>query len=468
MDELSTYVHSTDKSWNKLLASTETGIDWMPIGYFAIIWSIDQVFGINQTTLRLPNIFFLVFGFVIVYKILSEIFGHLPSFVGIMTVFSHSLLFPFILVEARPYCFYLLSASILLWAIFRVLRSTPKKFSWLLYFSNILCPFVFYIGGVYCAATVFAYLIFAKVNNIKSKCIIYSSLTGWITYSILFLPTFYLQMRETRTNIDSNSINIHELFALYGNFIYFPVSLLLIFGLITLNHQRKTKLSSLSKHDNEINNHKEISLILFISVHWIFIPIILFIVGKITYSNFLQSRYFTPNLIAYSVLISFFSWLFFKHYKINKFLLNSYILACICLLFLNSYSLGKAFSHKTVKNELEFLKTYETTPVMTLNMFIAFHITKYHSNEVIFVVGDEFHANYMSKFSSKYKVLSLFSKQSSPFNIKNIHREDKIILIPGNIPFDTENFINRFGYKIVSKTKLDCIEANYAFYLVRG
>ena len=110
---------------------------------------------------------------------------------------------------------------------------------------------------------------------------------------------------------------------------------------------------------------------------------------------------------------------------------------------MNSHSLSKEFSHKTVKTELEFLKNYETTPVMTLNMFIAFHITKYHSNEVIFVVGDEFHANYMSKFSSKYKVLSLFSEQSSPFNIKNVQREEKNILISGNIPFDTENFINR-------------------------
>lgn len=467
MDELSTYIHCADKSWNQLIESTEVGVDWMPISYFALLWSIDQFFDISQTSLRIPNVFFLVSGLLILYKVLSEIFGHLPAIIGILTVFSHSLLFPFILVEARPYSIYFLSASLLLVAIFRILNSPQKKFSWLLFFTNIFCPAVFYVGGIYCVVTVLGYLILASINKSKSKCVIYSSLAGWMTYFIIFIPTFYSQMRETRTHIDSHQIIIQDLFTLYGNFIYFPVSLLLVFTIITLNHTRK-KMFFLSKYDKKIDDHKKVTLILIISTSWILIPLALFIVGKITNSNFLMSRYFTPNLIAYSILISFFSYLFFKFYKINKFVLNSYVLACLCLLFINSYSLGKAFSSRTVKNALEFLRDDNDTPVMTLNMHVAFHIAKHHSNEVIFIVGDESHANYMSKFSSKYKVLSLLSKESSPYNIRNIQKEEKIILIPGNLPFDAGNFTNSFGYKIVSKRKLDTNEATYAYHLVRG
>ena len=108
MDELSTFIHCHDKTFTELIEATEVGVDWMPILYFLIIWTLDQITPLTQTLMRAPNLFFLFISFVIFNSILLKSFGRNVAFIGSVTIFSHSLLIPFILSEARPYGLFLL------------------------------------------------------------------------------------------------------------------------------------------------------------------------------------------------------------------------------------------------------------------------------------------------------------------------------------------------------------------------
>ena len=138
MDELSTYIHCHDKTFTELIEATEVGVDWMPILYFLIIWIIDQIIPLTQTLMRAPNLFFTYISFVILNGILLKAFGRNAALIGIVTIFSHSLLIPFVLSEARPYGLFLLLSCWLLTNFKGALRKKIRNFI-LDYLLQIFC-----------------------------------------------------------------------------------------------------------------------------------------------------------------------------------------------------------------------------------------------------------------------------------------------------------------------------------------
>ena len=463
MDELSTFIHCNDKTWKELIKSTEVGVDWMPITYFVMQWNIDQLISLNQFSMRIPNICFFLISLLLIFKVLQKAFGSTPALIGIITVFTHSLHSPFILLEARPYAFYLLCGA---WIIFAFGQSNNddklKKFSWHLFLANFLCPSVFYIGGIYSASALASFIVISLIKKQNTKKVVISCLAGWSLFFLLCIPTFLIQAQETRTNINSSSTNFQELFTLYGTQVYFPLLLIILLTVNVLinskNHGFIKKATSSSSLD--------IRLILSISTMWLLIPLFMFILGKLTGASLMKARYYTPNLIAMAVIISFGAWLFIKFFDINRLSLRVFFLFSLLMLSINTRSLSNAYSVNSVRKELSFLEEEKDTPVATLNMHVAFHVIHYHSNKTYFIVGDEKHASYMKKFSKKTNPLALFSTKNSEFTLNKLIDEPRMIFISGTMPFNVVDFAESNGFKIQKKLQLNSREAKFAYFLV--
>lgn len=463
MDELSTFIHCNDKTWKELIESTEVGVDWMPISYFAMQWCLDQLINLSQFSMRIPNVVFLMISLVLIFKVLQKSFGSIPAVVGIFTVFTHSLHTPFILLEARPYALYLLCGA---WILFALVQNNNedslRKFSWNLFLANFLCPSVFYIGGIYSGTALAAFIVISLIINQNMKKVVLSSLAGWALFSLICIPTLLIQAQETRTSINSSSINLQELFTLYGTQVYFPLLLII---LMTVNFFIYPPKRTFLRHDSK-SSPMNVGLILSISTMWLLTPLMMFILGKLTGTSFMQARYYTPNLIAMAAIVSFGVWLFIKYFDINRLSLGVYFLFSILMLSINTRSLANAYSINSVRKALSFLEEKQGIPVITLNMHVAFHVIHYHSNKTYFVVGNEEHASYMNKFSAKTNPLAILATKDSKFNFNKLIDEPRMIFISGTIPFDVSNFAKSIGFKIQRKLQLNSREAKFAYFLV--
>ena len=467
MDELSTFFHCHDKSFSELVEATEVGVDWMPLGYFAMIWAIDQTTTLNQTMMRLPNLLFVSIAFILIYKVLHKTFGKAPANIGVMTMFTHSLHTPFLLTEARTYAMYLFLGAWLMYAMVKAIEETSeRKFNCGLFLVNFLCPACFYIGGVYCATALLSFLVFALINKQKTTAVISSCLAGWLTFFLLCIPTLLKQMQETYTGINSTSTNLQDLFTLYGTQVYFPLFLIVALTCTLIFPTKKSNGSG----DPCPLSLPTTKLLLILSSLWLLTPLVFFLTGKALGLSFIQARYFTPNLLAMATIIALFASLFFKFFKPQKIVTVCYALACLCFLGVNSNSLAKAYAAESPSEDLSFLEK-EDAPVITLSMRVAFHVGHYHSNETYFLVGDEKYATYMHKFSKRSNPIALNLNGSSICNTTELKEEFRLIFISGpmgsSTSFDIKAFAKSNGYQIRKTLPLDSPEATFAHYLER-
>jgi uncharacterized membrane protein len=274
MDELSTFFHCHDKSFSALVEATEVGVDWMPLGYFAMIRAIDQVTGLNQTMMRLPNLLFVSIAFILIYKVLLKAFGKAPANIGVMTVFTHSLHTPFLLTEARPYAMYLFLGAWLMYAMVKAIEETSeRKINCSLFLVNFLCPACFYIGGVYCATALLSFLVFALINKQKTTAVISSCTAGWTAFFLLCIPTFIFQMKETYTkHFDGTSLNLGQVFSFYGTQVYFPLFLIVALTCtLTFPIKKPDELGVPSPLTRPTSN-----LLTIISCTWLMLPFVFF------------------------------------------------------------------------------------------------------------------------------------------------------------------------------------------------
>lgn len=464
MDELSTFIHCHDKSFAELIEATEVGVDWMPILYFLIIWSIDQITPLTHTLMRAPNLLFTWLSLLILNGILLKAFGRNAAFIGIVTIFSHSLLIPFILCEARPYGLFFLLSCWVAYEFQRCTTKTDKKFHKRLFIANCLCPASHYFGGLYCAFSLAAYLLFASAEKkCKLKSVILSSLLGWSVFFICCLDTLLKQFQETKTSISSNFQNLNDLFGIYGTQVYFPLGFLAFFIFL-----KKTSFKNQIKCDLKLNITA--NFILLLSVFWMAIPFILFLIGKATENNFTQLRYYTPNLLAYSTFLGFIYFKILKTKLPHKLTTTAFLCSCLLILAINTRSLASSYKNESPKDALDFLNQSDI-PVVTFSMRVAFHVNHYHSNKVHFLVGDQQYASYMNKFSRKISSIGvefIDDRISLPEDAA-LKNDSRFIFIHGPMgsPLDfheIENFANYNGYRLSKHLNLHSTEVTHAFF----
>jgi hypothetical protein len=463
MDELSTYIHCHDKTFTELIEATEVGVDWMPILYFLIIWIIDQIIPLTQTLMRAPNLFFTYISFVILNGILLKAFGRNAALIGIVTIFSHSLLIPFVLSEARPYGLFLLLSCWVAYEFQRCITKKDKKFHIRLFIANFLCPASHYFGGLYCAFSLAAFLALASKEKGKLKSVILSTLLGWSVFFICCLDTLLKQLQETKASISSNFQSINDLFTIYGTQVYFPLGFLVFFIFINKSFFKehnscKFKLNITSK------------FILFNSIFWMTIPLILFLFGKASENNFNHLRYYTPNLLAYSTFLGFLYLKIMKTQVPHKLATTAFLCSCILILVINTKSLASAYKNESPKTTLSFLNQNDI-PVVTFSMRVAFHVNHYHSNQVYFLVGDQKYALYMNKFSRHIRNIGIdyIDGRISLPEESTLKKEPRFIFIHGPMgsPLDLqeiEDFAHSNGYRASKHFNLQSAEATHAFF----
>ena len=463
MDELSTFIHCHDKSFIELIQATEVGVDWMPILYFLIIWAIDLIIPLTQTVMRIPNLVFICISFILILNLLYKAFGNNASLTGTVTVFTHSLLIPFILCEARPYALYLMLSCWVAYELQRAFTSNlEKKLHVRLLIANFLCPASHYFGGIYCALSLVASLLLNSSKDRKSKSVIYSSILGWAVFFLCCHETLSRQMEETITTI-SNEPSLYELFNIYGTQVYFPI--LFVTALACNNTRAFKKQKSLHNYFEKNSN-----FILLLSASWIAIPTILFVLGKITGSNYMQLRYYSPNLLAYGTFLAFLCSIIMKDKVPRKLMSLAYVSFCLILLTLNTRSLASSYKDESPENALAFLDKTDLK-VATFSMRVAFHITHYHTNAVQFLVADQRYSSYMKKFSKHLNCIAIESIDNLiilPDN-STLKSESKFIYIHGPMgsPINLQqidDFALRNGYEISKRKTPESSEASHAFY----
>lgn len=397
MDELSTFFHCSDKSFEDLNTSNSSGVNMMPPVYFTIIWALGKITALNEMTIRLPSLLFGILSLVVMQNSMKRIFPKEYINHCLFALFSHCPIFIFSICEARPFTLYLL-LTVIFTHYLLFYRSTKTHF-FIVSILAFLIPATFYIGGIY---TLFILIFFIIDRTRKKHCFkhcLYACLLGWFIFCIVVLPIFYDHLMNTYTRHFSFGYNVRlsDMFNLYGSQVYFPISLLLL----VLFNQAPLPLVK-SKNENSYN--APLNIMVFVS--FLIIPLIFFILCKLYNFGIFQNRYFIPNIIFYFFIFC----LFLRIGKKNKskVLLGLNYFYCVIVLFLIARSFTKSYQLESPRNSiLSAVKTHKN--IVTFSRRIAFHINYYHGSDVdcYQIVGDEKYASHMKNFSSKLKPITL-------------------------------------------------------------
>lgn len=462
MDELSTFFHCSDKSFNELNVSNSLGVNMIPPVYFTIIWSIGKITSLNEITMRLPSLLFGILSLVVMQNSMKRLFPKKCINLCLFALVSHCPLLIFSICEARPFTLYLL-LTVLFTHCLLFYRNTKTHF-FIVSSLAFLIPGTFYIGGIYTLFILIFFIISRIRNNLDFKHCLYACLLGWLIFCIIVLPTFYDHLTNTYTThfSDGYEIRLSDLFILYGSQVYLPISLLL---LILIQSENSLILS---KNKNEDLNDVPANILIFGS--FLAIPSVFFILCKFFNFGIFQNRYFIPNLIFY---IFIFCFVLFRSGKItkSKFWTGLHYFYCVIVLFLISRSFSKSYQLESPKESiLTAVKNQKN--IVTFSRRIAFHINHYHQAEVdcYQIVGDEIYAKHMKRFSSKLNPIAL--SQIQILFDKLLSNNETILFISNSMVIyenqGIENFINSPRFNVERYDLPESTQVNHAYLISKS
>lgn len=422
MDELSTFFHCSDKSFQELNISNSMGVNMVPPFYFTIIWVVGKVTSLNEVTMRLPSLLFGILSLIVMQNSMRKLFPQECINLCIFALISHCPILIFSICEARPYTLYLLLT--VLFTHF-LLFYQYTKFHFLAVSSlAFLVPSTFYIGGMYTLFILPFFILDRIKRHLDFKHCLYACLLGWLIFCILELPTFYDQLTNTYTRVFSAGymVRLSDLFILYGSQFYLPISLLTL-----VLFQSEIFVKSDNKSTSHSTDPPFKNSILF--VPFLLTPLVFFILSKLFHFYLFENRYFIPNIILYLFITCF---LVFKSGTItkSKVLLGLNYFFCICVLFLIARSFAKSYDIESPENSiLKAVKSQRN--IVTFSRRIAYHINHYHEVDCYQIVADEKYASHIENFSSKLNPVAL-----SQFPIlldKLLSKHESILFLDGSM-----------------------------------
>ena len=411
LDEIFTHYQVSGHGFGSLCSSFHAGVNNLPPGYFLALWFQGSVFGDSSFWLRFPSLICSLVSIFYAHRCLCLFFDRHTSAFTVLTIFCFSVELHQQAVEARPYAMYFMVSVLSVYFWCRLIRDENP--SWGLLTANtvvaFILPFTHYYGGLYNGLLLASiWLVDRSAGRLRGKVYL-SFFLGWACFCILGFGVFLSQMSIISSNAEAGLLvtenHLIRIFNLYGNFILFPLPLLVLLAIYLFLHKPDNPGSTVNDQNNLPSTLVAMSM-------WLLVPGFIVLLAKFKFLEVAaQAKYFLPTVMA----LAFFVACFIKGFlgrgrereipRINRYLL-AYALFCLGFLALNTHRFSKAFKNFRIPGYYAAVLK-EELPVF-VNDNTAFYHLSYFSNAspVYRITRDSSFVEHMDKFSSKLKTFN--------------------------------------------------------------
>jgi hypothetical protein len=276
--------------------SISSGINYSPPLYFFLNWIWQLFLPLSLNALRIESLLWIIGGTVLVYLTLRKQLGSAPALVAVGGVLLQSSLLFGQSMEARSYGLFFFCGAAVLYTGQSLTIDKGKRRTWTWAFiAHLALCLTHYLGIVFSGlAALSRYLSMGPSRNraIRTSPEIVSWVVCLPVYGYLISSQSYHLAAWPRPN------GLQDLLASYlDSFQPLFLAIPFIFALILNPTSKKEKITI----ESEDNKNK---FILFSSIIWISIPMLIWLLSHMTPLNLFKERYFIPKEAAWMVLIA--------------------------------------------------------------------------------------------------------------------------------------------------------------------
>lgn len=293
VDEMYTWYGINHDDFGQFQDSIESGINYSPPLYFFINWICQLFFPLSLNALRIESLLWILGGTTLVYLMLRKQLGSAAALIGVGGVLLQSSLLLGQSMEARSYgLFFFCGATVLYMGQPIIIRKgTRSRWSWLFIAHLALC-LTHYLGIVFSGFAALARYLSSGTNR-KVTIRTFPEIASWIACIPLY--GYLISGQSDHLSAWPRPNDIQDLLASYldsVNPLFFSIPIILA---LFLNQSSKNEHDPGEDKDN--NN-----FILFCSILWISIPVLIWVLSHFTQLNLFKDRYFIPKEAAWMVL----------------------------------------------------------------------------------------------------------------------------------------------------------------------
>jgi len=295
VDECYSYYGVWHDSFSEFYDSMLTGINFSPPLYFLFNFCLQLVFPTSIEQLRIQSLIFVIIGIVLSFLLIRKIFGTSIAFFATILVLSQSYLLLSQAQEARHYAMFFAFGT---WVLYMqsLNDGTAKKNKWLTFLAHFCLCQLHYLGIIFSGLVGLSYLISNKDKPTIHR-IPFPIFITWIFSIPVYL--FFLSKQSSHLGNWPKPNELSDLLASYNDSILILTILVPCIALL---------LSKKSNRDAEASSSKDTSFfsqIIITSFLWIFVPLLFWIISKITSLNLFVDRYFIPKESALILLVAY-------------------------------------------------------------------------------------------------------------------------------------------------------------------
>ncbi|MBT3470075.1 MAG: hypothetical protein HN467_12190 [Opitutae bacterium] len=411
LDEIFTHYQVSNHGFGSLCSSFHAGVNSLPPAYFLVLWFQETVFGDGSFSFRFPSLFFSLISILYAYKCLYLFFDRPTSTLTVLTIFCFAVELHQQTVEARPYAMYFMVSVLSIYCWCRLIQDV--KPSGKLLSANaalaFLLPFTHYYGGLY-NGLLLASICFVDRSAGRLRVKVYLSfLFGWVCFCMLGLQVFLSQMSIISNKAEAGLLltenHLIKIFNLYGNFILFPLPLLVLLAIYLFLHKPADTDFPCSPQNNSPSILMAMSL-------WLLVPGVLVLLAKFKVLEVAANvKYFLPTVMALAFFIAHFIKGFLGRFRdadiprMNRYLIV-YTIFCLGFFALNSHRFTKAFRDFGIPNYYATVFG-EKLPIFVNDNTAFYHLSYFSNSSLVYrITRDSSFVQHMNQFSSELKTFN--------------------------------------------------------------
>ena len=276
--------------------SISSGINYSPPLYFFLNWIWQLFLPLSLNALRIESLLWILGGTVLVYLTLRKQLGSAAALLGVGGVLLQSSLLFGQSMEARSYGLFFFCGAAVLYTGQSLTIDRGKRSTWAWAFiAHLALCLTHYLGIVFSGlAALSRYLSMGQSRNRAIRTS--PEIASWIVSLPFYI--FLINKQSSHLSTWSKANDLQDLLGSYLdsiNPLFFSIPIILALFLNPTSRKEKNPLES------EDHNKK---FILFSSILWISIPLLIWFLSHVTPLNLFKDRYFIPKEAAWMVLIA--------------------------------------------------------------------------------------------------------------------------------------------------------------------
>ena len=278
----------------QFVESLGSGINYSPPLYFFLNWIWQLFLPLSLNALRVESLVWILGGTVLVYLMLRKQVGAVAALIGAGGVLLQSSLLFGQSMEARSYGLFYFCGTAVLYAGQLISTKKCSRTIWMWAFlAHLALCLTHYLGIVFSGLAALSRYLSIRQNRNR---VIRSSpeIASWI----VSLPVYIFLINKQSDHLAAwprpnglNDLLISYLDSINPLFFAVPI----IFALFPNPTSRKQKISIVPEENK---------FILYCSILWISIPMLIWLLSHVTPLNLFKERYFIPKEAAWMVLIA--------------------------------------------------------------------------------------------------------------------------------------------------------------------